>query len=149
MMNIELKKEKKKKKKKKGKKKKGSSKTNGKAKGVRVEREFVQFLTDLGLLSARRSSQYSAKLEGDPDIFCDELSKFHLEVKGRQDNGIYFWLEQAKLDSRGETTPMVAIKRNNKPWIVTMLAEDWVRLALSFNQEKPNEPSTESGEVES
>lgn len=110
-------------------KKKRKKGVNGRAKGGRVEREFVTLLVDQGMLSARRSSQYSAKVEGDPDIVCSELSSFHLEVKGRKDNALYDWLHQAKIDSRGKTIPMVAIKRPLKPWIVMMGIEEWLKLA--------------------
>ena len=106
--------------KKKRKKKKRKKGANGRAKGGRVEREFVTLLVDQGMLSARRSSQYSAKVEGDPDIVCSELSSFHLEVKGRKDNALYEWLHQARADSRGKTIPMVAIKRPLTPWICLM-----------------------------
>lgn len=51
----------------------------------------------------------------------------HFEVKGVQNLNVLNAMKQAIADS-GTKTPVVAHKKNGEPWLVTMLAADWLEL---------------------
>jgi Holliday junction resolvase len=99
-----------------------------KRKGGEREREWVLFLKEHGILSARRTSQFNGK-EGLADVIAPgDMDLFHQEVKGCEQLNLWKALEQANRDSRKEkgATPIVAHRKNGSGWIVSMLAEDWV-----------------------
>ncbi|HSW70354.1 MAG TPA: hypothetical protein VLH77_00045 [Gammaproteobacteria bacterium] len=51
-------------------------------KGKRVERVLVNWLKERGILSARRTQQYSGNNDGPSDVIApDELPSFHIECK--------------------------------------------------------------------
>jgi len=100
--------------------------TNSKQKGKRGELEIVHLLKEYGY-DCRRTAQYNGKEQGSlADVIG--LDGYHIEVK-RVESGlkkIDDFMEQAIRDCQGEI-PTVWHRRNGKPWLVTMLAEDWVR----------------------
>lgn len=102
---------------------------NSRRKGAVGEREFCQFLKELGF-EARRSQQYCGDSNGESaDIICEALSKIHFEVKRKEAFSLYEGFEQAVRDAgTSGKTPVVAHRRNNKPWVVIMDAKDFIAL---------------------
>jgi hypothetical protein len=57
------------------------------------------------------------------------LPDFHFEVKGVQNLNVLAAMKQAIADSsKSGRTPTLAHKKNGEPWLVTMLAADWLKL---------------------
>lgn len=97
---------------------------NSKAKGSMGERQWANYCKDQGY-NVRRTQQYCGATEESAD--CVGLPGIHQEVKRVQALNIDIALEQAKKDA-GENMPIVAHRKNSKPWKVTMYAEDWFKL---------------------
>ena len=103
---------------------------NARSKGKRVERLWRDFLNENGFSGSYRDAQQSAGVYGNgyhPDVLCPLLPQYHMEVKGVQKLNITVAMQQSIADSHNKI-PIVAHKKNNQPWMVTMLAEDWARL---------------------
>lgn len=104
-------------------------------KGKRGEREWAKFLRDHGI-EARRGVQHKGG-PGSPDV--ESSLPFHFEVKRTERFSVYDALEQARIDlsemiplqgSRVLCAPPVAVahKRNGKPWVVCMYADEWLSM---------------------
>jgi len=93
---------------------------NSKQKGKRGELEFCRYLKDKGY-EARRGQQYKGTSDS-PDIISN-LDSLHFEVKRTEKLSVYKALEQAKQDC-GDKIPVVVHRRNNKPWIAIVYADD-------------------------
>ena len=105
--------------------------TNSRSKGARGELEFSRVCRDQGYKDARRGQQYSG-LEGQDVV---GLPGVHVEVKRREKLNLYDAIGQAVRDAsgRGEgELPIVAHRKNNCEWLITMRAEDWFRLYQEF-----------------
>ena len=106
---------------------------NSRQKGKRVERLWRDQLREAGFLKAFRGQQYCGAA-GNADVVCPELPGFHFEVKGVQNLNVLNAMKQAIADCTGHTndgkkqTPIVAHKKNGEPWLITMLAADWLEL---------------------
>jgi Holliday junction resolvase len=99
---------------------------NARQKGARGEREWRDQLRQEGY-TARRGQQFAGGSDS-PDVICDELaSVIHFEVKRVQALNIHGAVEQAIRDGKGKT-PVVAHRKNNQPWLVTVLADDFFKL---------------------
>ena len=100
---------------------------NSKAKGKAGELEWAHFCKDKGYAEARRTSQYCGQTGDASD--CIGLPGIHQEVKRVEKLNIHDAVAQAVRDSTGKNElPIVAHRRNNTQWLVTMRAEDWFRL---------------------
>ncbi len=115
---------------------------NSREKGKRGERRWRDELRAQGY-AARRGQQFSGLPES-PDVVCDSLPWIHFEVKAVERLNIEDAMEQARRDAakseirnpklegipNGEIrkVPMVAHRRNFRPWLVTMEAETFFRL---------------------
>lgn len=99
-------------------------KINSKDKGARGEREFAKMCRDQGFKDARRGQQFSG-IEGDDVV---GLPNIHIECKWVEKLNVRTALDQSIRDAKSHETPIVAHKMNNKPWLVTMLADDFFRL---------------------
>jgi len=99
--------------------------TNSKQKGARGERIWAQLLTSWGY-PARRGQQYSGTGDS-PDVVCESLSFLYPEVKNTERLSLEEWLFKAKGEAEGRL-PYIAHKKNRKPWLVTMSAQDWLVL---------------------
>lgn len=99
---------------------------NSRQKGKRVERLWRDQLREAGFLKAYRGQQYCGAA-GDADVVCPELPGFHFEVKGVQNLNVLAAMKQA-LNDCGKKIPVLAHKKNGEPWLVTMLADDWLEL---------------------
>jgi hypothetical protein len=119
---------------------------NSRQKGKRVERLWRDQLREAGFLKAYRGQQYCGAA-GDADVVCPELPGFHFEVKGVQNLNVLAAMKQA-LNDCGKKIPVLAHKKNGEPWLVTMLADDWLplvketdRVSLSDTPESAHEPA--------
>src|SRR6516164_3370506 len=104
---------------------------NSREKGKRGERQWRDELRANGYC-ARRGQQFSGSAES-PDVVCDSLPWIHFEVKAVERLNIEEAMEQARRDagrdqgsagaSPHRRVPIVAHRRNFRPWLVTMGAE--------------------------
>jgi hypothetical protein len=100
---------------------------NSRQKGKRGEREWAKYLREMfGLADARRGVQYSGSSDS-PDV-VGGWTGTHAEVKRVERFAPDAWVDQAIRDA-GSRVPYVAHRQNNKPWLVTIRAEDAIRFA--------------------
>jgi Holliday junction resolvase len=97
--------------------------TNSREKGARGEREFTSLCREQGY-DVRRGQQYNG-LEGEDVV---GLPGIHVEVKRVQALNIEKAMSQSRRDSTREQLPIVAHRKNNSIWLVTMDADDWFDL---------------------
>lgn len=97
---------------------------NSKNKGKRGELELAHKLNDLGFKDARRTAQYNGKETGSlADVVG--VPGVHVECKRNERLNINDAMEQAIRDCNEGEAPMVFHRKNGKPWLVTMLLDDW------------------------
>lgn len=99
-------------------------KTQGKRsrdKGKRRELELVHVLNDNGF-NVRRGYVF----QHEPDIVG--LHGFHIEVKGVENLNVRKALQQSIDDAkkRGDGIPILAWKKSNEPWTITLLLDDFL-----------------------
>jgi Holliday junction resolvase len=97
---------------------------NSRQKGARGERQWRDELRAHGY-EARRGQQFSGSPES-PDVVCPDLSWIHFEVKAVERLNLEDAMEQARRDASrngAALVPIVAHRRNFRPWLVTMTAE--------------------------
>jgi len=97
---------------------------NSREKGKRGEREWAAICRDHGY-DARRGQQFCGA-DGSADVVG--VPGFHMEIKRVQALNIHAAMKQAENDARDGEIPIVAHRKNNTPWLVTMRAEDWFEL---------------------
>lgn len=95
--------------------------TNSRQKGKRGELEVVHLLREQGF-EARRGQQFKGT-EDSPDVIHN-MEGFFIEVKLRQAFNLHDTIDKAQEEAAGET-PIVFHRKNGKPWLVTMTAEDF------------------------
>lgn len=93
-------------------------------KGKRGEREWAAICRENGY-DCRRGQQYCGT-NGDADVIG--LPGVHIEVKRVERLNIETAMSQARRDAKPGEIPIVAHRRNNCAWLVTMLADDWFTL---------------------
>lgn len=102
---------------------------NSRQKGARGERELAEFLRHYGYADARRGQQFSGGSESADVVGLPE--KYHIEVKRVEAGSPYKWMQQATEDIADATcnkVPLVFHRRNGKPWLVIMLASDFMEM---------------------
>lgn len=97
---------------------------NSKRKGNAGEREFAALLREHGY-NARRGLQYQG---GQVEADVVGIPGYHLEIKRVEKLNINTAMAQSIRDAKENETPVVAHRINRHPWLVTMLAEDWLRV---------------------
>ena len=98
---------------------------NSKRKGSRGEVELAEILRSYGFTDAHRSQQFKGSADS-PDVVG--LPGIHCEVKRVEKLNIDNAMDQAIRDCEGKAMPAVFHRRNRKPWKVTMLLEDFMRI---------------------
>lgn len=98
---------------------------NACSKGKRGERAWRDILRQEGF-EARRGKQFSGDA-GSPDVIHN-VPWVHFEVKWDEHLNIFKAIEQAHRDAPQERARVVAHKKNGKPWLCTMTAEDFFKL---------------------
>ena len=119
---------------------------NSRQKGKRVERQWRDQLREAGFLKAFRGQQYCGAA-GNADVVCPELPSMHFEVKGVQNLNVLNAMKQAINDCGGKT-PVVAHKKNNEPWLVTMLAVDWLELVKESERVVTPDPEADQARTD-
>ena len=108
--------------------------TNSKQKGKRGELECAKVLKELGFPNVRRTAQYNGKeLDSLADLVG--IEGCHLEVKRNERLNVNDAIDQAVRDCKEGETPVVLHRKNGKPWLVTMLIEDWAIREKIFQKE--------------
>jgi hypothetical protein len=92
-------------------------------KGKRGERELAAYLNERGFES-RRGRQYSGDPSA-PDIIS--TLPFFIECKRTESISIYPVLEKARQDA-GDQPTVIFHRRNNRPWITILSAEEFLKL---------------------
>lgn len=95
---------------------------NSRAKGARGEREFANYLKEKGY-SARRGQQFAGG-SNSPDVVCDSLPFFHIEVKSTEKFNLFKALEQARRDNPSKLS-LVAHRKKGKEWSITMYGDEF------------------------
>lgn len=108
------------------------AKINSKSKGKRGELEFAKLCKSYGY-DCRRSQQF-AGMNGDADVVG--LNGIHIEVKRVESLNISKAMKQSINDNINNNIPIVAHRKNNEEWLITMRAEDWFKL---YERWKKNE----------
>lgn len=101
-----------------------AKKINSKVKGKRGEIEFSNLCKKYGF-NTRRSQQF-AGINGDADVVG--IEGIHIEVKRVERLNIDEAMEQSIRDSKEGEIPIVAHRKNHKPWLITMTFEDWTEI---------------------
>ena len=97
---------------------------NSREKGKRGEREWAAICRDHGY-DARRGQQFCGA-DGSADVVG--VPGFHMEIKRVQALNIHAAMTQAENDAREGEIPIVAHRKNNTQWLVTMRADDWFEI---------------------
>ena len=96
---------------------------NSRRKGAEGERELAKILKAYGY-NARRGQQYCGS-NGDADVVG--VPGIHIECKRVERVDIYAAMEQSKNDARDGETPVVMLRKNNKPWLVISFLDDYLK----------------------
>lgn len=102
---------------------------NSRQKGKRGELEAAALLREHGFV-ARRGQQFAGGPDS-PDLVTD-LEGFHVEVKRTQRLDLYAAVSQADEEKKEGDQPLVLHRMNRRPWLVTMLAEDFFDLLNQY-----------------
>lgn len=97
---------------------------NSREKGKRGERQWRDELRAAGY-DARRGQQFCGSPDS-PDVICNALPWIHFEVKAVEKLNICDAMDQARNEC-GQAVPIVAHKRNFRPWLVTMDSETFFK----------------------
>ena len=100
-----------------------------KEKGKRGELEVAHLLKEYGF-TGRRGQQFKGGTDS-PDVVCD-MEGFHIEVKRTEGINVYEAVAQARRDRKPGETPLVLHRRNGKPWLAVLYADDLLRLLDEF-----------------
>lgn len=113
-------------------------KINSRRKGAVAERQFRDELREAGYEDAIRGCQHSAiGADGGaaPDVKCDSLNRFHIEVKHRERGCTRDGYAQAVRDAAPEQIPVFAFRRNYTPFLVCLSLDDFLKLARELPEE--------------
>jgi Holliday junction resolvase len=106
------------------------SKINSKSKGSRGEREWANFCKTHGW-NVRRTAQYCGNTGDASD--CVGLPHIHQEIKRVEKLNISKAMEQARTEC-GDNIPIVAHRKNRERWMVTLDAEDFLKLYNAWEE---------------
>jgi hypothetical protein len=123
---------------------------NSREKGKRGERQWRDELCAHGY-AARRGQQFSGSPES-PDVVSPALPLIHFEVKAVERLNIEDAMDQGRADCGMRSAecgmqkvPVVAHRRNFRPWLVTMEAETFFRLLRGdFTEDNGEENGTDA-----
>lgn len=100
---------------------------NSKRKGNSGERELLRILKSQGIEARRNDQTYKCGVDN-PDISAIIANlPVHIEVKRTERFNLYEAMEQAVHDANGHAIPIVAHRRNNKPWCICILLDDFLK----------------------
>ena len=105
-------------------------KINSREKGKHGEREWASICRSYGYSDARRGQQFCG-LEGDADVVG--VPGLHSEVKRVERLNIYDAMAQSTRGAKDGEIPIVAHRRNNCKWLVTMKADDFFKIYREYH----------------
>lgn len=105
-------------------------------KGKRGELEVRDLFRGAGYHEAKRGVQFQGSPDS-PDVAVPFYVPVHVEAKRVESLALYPALEQAEADAGPGDMPVVFHRRNEKPWVVAMLAEDFFRLLVEVFPPRP------------
>lgn len=108
-----------------------------KSKGKRGERMWAKVCREHGFKDARRTQQFSGGTQDSSDVIG--LDGIHIEVKFVEKLNLRNAMAQSENDAKAsgkDEIPIVAHKASNKPWLVTMTANDWFILYKEWLKSK-------------
>ena len=97
---------------------------NSRDKGAKGERELARVLSERGY-QCRRGQQYCGA-NGDADVVG--LPGVHIECKRVERLDLDKAMSQSVHDAKTGEMPIVAHRKNNHPWLVTMRLEDFMAI---------------------
>lgn len=98
---------------------------NSNTKGKVGELELVNKFKSYGFKDAMRSQQFCGA-NGDADVIG--MPDIHIECKRVEKLNVDKAIEQCFKDKREEDLGVVAHRKNNKDWLVTMKFDEWMEL---------------------
>jgi hypothetical protein len=98
---------------------------NSRNKGKAAELEVASILKAHGF-SARRGQQFKGTPDS-PDVVCEDLDQFHVEVKRVEAGNLFNWMKKAIADA-GTKIPLVIHRRSREPWVAILDLEDFLNL---------------------
>lgn len=104
---------------------------NSRQKGARGERELASKLREYGY-DSRRGQQYCGA-NGDADVVG--LDGIHIECKRVEHLNIEDAMSQSKHDAKEDEVPIVAHRKNNCSWKVTMEFIDWIEMYKEWHKD--------------
>ncbi|ADZ20977.1 hypothetical protein BJV85_002068 [Clostridium acetobutylicum] len=104
-----------------------------KKKGANGEREWASKCREQGYENVIRGQQFCG-LNGDADVIG--LPYIHSEVKRVENLNLYDAMAQSIRDKKENEIPIVAHRKNNCDWLVTMQYENWFKLYREWEGEK-------------
>lgn len=112
--------------------------TNSRQKGKRGELEWRDILRSVGWTEARRGQQFAGGSDS-PDVVGGPTNT-HAEVKVRERHDPWAAMQQAESDAKPGAMPYVAMKRNHKPWLVVLRAEDFLTIMRAIENAAKETP---------
>lgn len=103
-------------------------------KGKRFEREVAHMFRTYGY-DVHRSAQYKGNTGQAADV--EGVPYLHIEAKHQERMRLYEWVQQSVTDAEAEgadNLPIVIHKENNKPILVTMTFDDWIKLYQDYKK---------------
>lgn len=98
---------------------------NSNRKGKAGELEFANLCKEYGFDEARRSQQYSGEGHTADVVGLPEL---HVEVKRVERLNVDNAMDQCHRDKKDDELGIVAHRKNNKDWIISMKFDDWMEI---------------------
>jgi len=99
---------------------------NSRAKGKRGELEWAHWLIEHGI-PARRGQQFKGGADS-PDVVAEHPGWFP-EVKRVESLNINKAVEKAVSEAPPGDVAYVAHRKNHGEWLITLRAEDWIKIA--------------------
>lgn len=115
---------------------------NSRQKGKRGEAEWRDVLRAAGWTEARRGQQFRGGPDS-PDVMCGPRLT-HCEVKVREQHNPWAHIAQAEAEAATGCMPYVAMKKNRKPWLVVLRAEDFLMLLRNLEHHEAEAEKAES-----
>lgn len=112
---------------------------DAKAKGARIELQWRDECRKHGFAQVQRGGQLPFQ-KGSQLADVIGLPCVHLEIKGVEKLNVLQAVEQAEKDCQANgRLPILAHKKNRKPWLVTMRADDFFSLYGAWLKQQPAE----------
>lgn len=97
-------------------------------KGLNAERELAKLLSHELDIPITNNLLSGVRGEGDLDT-----PGLHSEVKRQETNKLDLWISEEQPKAEKRDLPFALFhKKNRKPWLVTMLLEDWIAFYRSY-----------------